>query len=310
MLNQVVLLTTDWACDYWHRPKVAKYTKPVSYRDLHNWNDLAHSCPLAGLGIYKLGKKQDCSKTPFVYIKINGMTYDVGTGNPDFNFEVIQVASTNSDTLRNKLSAENKRLISSIESHALLRILNEMGEKQPNEWLQLAPGGPISTASPSWRDYLGNYFLALEQGTLSDNEVEDRIAFLLKALGFNVIPKGHRIQGAYADGIALYENIGVVYDCKNTQSFAPTEDDIRALKQYTNDEMILQTGRTLYSAFIAKDFQMLPRQGTFHLRMEQLLHLLAVKLKKGSDFNLNGFNLLLQRGRELNDQAIDDYWHP
>jgi len=310
MLNQVILLTTDWEEDYWHKPKTAIYPGKVSYTEVPNWSNLANSCPLAGLGIYYQGRKHDYSSIPFVYIKINGMSYDEGTGNPRFNFEVVRVSKTRSDRFRSKLPSKYHRLISTIQIDDLLKVLGEVGEEEPDEWLKLAIGGAIQKPALTWRDYLGDYFLALERSGLSDDEFEDRIAFLLKALGFRVTPKGHNIEGAYADGIAIHEDIGVVYDCKNRQTFAPTEDDIRALKQYTSDEMTLNSGKTLYGVFISRDFQMQPHQNIFHLQVEPLLYLLAVKLIKGNEFNLNPFKLFLQKGRDLNRQKIDEYWHP
>lgn len=308
-MNQVVLLTTDWAADYWHKPKRAQFTGKVSYRDLPNWSDLADSCPLAGLGIY-YKKKNDYSRRPFVYIQIKGMSYDSGTANPFFTFEVIQASSTSSDALRSRLPSENLALISTIQTDDLLRILREVGEQAPAEWLQLVAGKTAAKTPVSWCEYLGNYFLALEQGTLSDNEFEDRTAFLLKALGFKVTSKGHNIQGPYEDGIAFHEDIGIVYDCKNSQNFAPTEDDIRALKQYATDERTIHSDKTLYSAFISKDFLKPPQQDTFHLRIESLLYLLFIKLIKGSEFNLNPVKLILQKRRELDRKAIDEYWRP
>lgn len=309
MLNQVILLTTDVEDDYWHKPKTAKFWGKVRYTDLPNWNILANSCPLAGLGIY-YQKRRDCSRIPFVYIKIKEMSYDSKTGNPFFDFDVIGVSSTQSDTLRRKLPLKNQLLISTIEIEDLLRVLNEIGEKAPEEWLHWATDKALPKPSLSWRDYLGNYFWGLEHGTLSNNEFEDRIAFLLRALGFKVTQKGYTVPGPYADGVALHEDIGVVYDCKNSQTYTPIESDIRALKQYTNDEATLHSGKTLYSAFISRDFQTPSQQDISHLRVEPLLYLLTVELIRGSEFNLNPFKLILQKRRELNRQTIDEYWRP
>ena len=308
-MSQIILLKTDWACDYWHTSKSARYPGNVSYTDLPTWEELTKSCPVAGLGIYYKGKKGDCSKIPFVYIRVKGMEYDPGTGNPSFHFDVFQVSSAKSDCLLNKLPRANKRLISTIQASDLTRILSELGESPPNEWLQLIERVTPTSISPSWRDYVGKYFLAVEQSSLSDNEFEDRIASLLKALGFVVTQKGHTRQGSNADGIAIYEKICIVYDCKNTDLFLPTESDIRALKLYTTDEKTLQSSEIpLYSAFIARNFQRQPQQSTFHIKAEPLLYLLSVKLVKGRDFNLNPFKLIFQKQKELSRKPIDEFW--
>ena len=307
-MNQVILLTTDWAKDYWHESKTAKYPGKVSYTQVPDWSNLAASCPLPGLGIYYRGRKNDYSRIPFVYIKINEMTYDPGTGNPYFRFEPVRVSKTQSDRLRAKLPPTCRGLISTIQIEDLLNVLSDIGEEPPDEWLKLPIAGTSQKPSLAWRDYLGNYFLELEGSNLSDREFEDRIASTLTALGFKVTQKGHKKEGAYADGVAIHEDTGIVYDCKNSQNYAPTEDDIRALKQYTSEEMTLNSGKALNGAFIARDFRTQPRQNIFHLPVEALLYLLFVKLSKGNEFNLNPFKLLLKKGGELSRRKIDEYW--
>lgn len=310
MLNEVILLTTDWEPDYWNKPKTAIYPGKVKYTDIPNWSNLASSCPLAGLGIYYAGRKHDYSGLRFVYITITRMSYDVGTGNPRFNFEVVRPSKTSSDKLRSKLPPKYLRLISTIPIEDLLNVLSDLGEEEPEEWLKLAVVGVSQKRSPAWREFIGDYFLALERSGLGDNEFEDRIASLLKAIGFRVTQKGHKMEGAYADGIAIHADVGLVYDCKNSETFAPTEDNLRALKQYVGDETTLNRGKNLYGAFVSRGFQAEPYQNIFYLRVESLLYLLAVKLTKGIEFDLNPFALLLQKGKELDFQRIDEYWRP
>jgi len=307
-MNQVILLTTRWSRNYWESTQDAPYKWDVINNGLSNLTDLAKSFPLPALGIYGKGKQEDYSDRNFVYIRIQGITADDKPANGLFHSEPVKPSSTSSNVLRSKLP--DRRLVAVIETDTLLKILNEIGEQPPTQWLQMVTREVVSIKTPSWRDYLGHYFLELESGNMGDNEFEDRIARLLTALGFKVTQKEHSIQGACADGIALHEDIGIVYDCKNTQSYTPTESDVRALKQYTNDEMTLHSEKTLYSAFISRDFQSPPRQDTFHLRVEPLLYLLWVKLVKGSEFNLNPHKLILQKRRELNRETIDEYWRP
>jgi hypothetical protein len=304
-MAQVILLQTNWAGDYWNKAKTAPYTEQVRYTDLPDWVDLANRCPLAGLGIYIRGKQRDYSQERFVYIRITGMSYDPGTGNPSFAFDVIRPSATNSETMRNRLPYENRHLISTMQTDDLLTVLAELGENVPDDWLTLAQDKrPVQV---TWHDWLGTFFLALEQ-SMSDNDFEDRIASLLTAIGFKVTQKGHTIRGPYADGVAIYDDVGIVYDCKNTQNFAPTEDDLRALRQYNADERILQSSKTLYSAFVSRDFRASTQQDIFLVRVVSLLYLLYVKLSMGSDFNLNPLKLILQKGEGLTCQKIDEHW--
>lgn len=184
-MKKVILLATAWAPDYWEFDKEARYPK-TTYRDLTGWEELSKNCPLAGLGMYIKQKENDFRNKPFVYLKITGMRYD-SNETPFFEFKVIKKADTASEKLTKILPEENKKLFSAITLDCLIKILKEIGEEPPKEWVDLIE----SVDSPvDWRDYLGKYFLELKSESLSNAEFEDRIANLLTALGFDVTQKG------------------------------------------------------------------------------------------------------------------------
>ena len=304
-MKKVILLCTAWAPDYWESPKEAPYPKR-KYTDLSDWETLSKNCPLPGIGIYIKQKNKDFRENPFVYLKITGMRYDENDKSPCFNFEPIKESSIESKILMEKLPPENQKLLfSAIDVFQLDKILNEIGEKPPEEWSKLIK---LVIEPAEWYDYIGEYFLELKSGTLNDDEFEDRIADLLTALGFEVTQKGHKLRGEYPDGIAIFDNYGIVYDCKNTAEFTPTKDDIRALEKYLNDEKKVYEDYSLYPAFIAKSFKEHLKPIIFYFSVEDLLYLLYKKLKMGFKFNLSPFKKILSNNMSLNTKTIDNEW--
>ncbi len=304
MAKDVILLTTHWKDDYWHKPKEAKYTGNVRYTEIGNWDYLAQNCPLAALGIYY----RKIETTPFVYLRIQGMRYDPVTQNPFFRFVAIRPSSTPSASLRAELPRHCQGLIGMIAGDQLVQILKAIGEEPPHEWLELVGSGGAGPSQPTWRSWVGEYFLSLEDPKLGDAEFEDRIAALLRAIGFRVEQKGHTLAGPYADGIAIHDDFGLVYDCKNRRNYAPLQEDIRALRQYLADEQVLKPKVKLYAAFIAVGFASSAPANIFHVNTSHLLRLLVARLKVGGDFNLRPLKLILERNLSLDDSVIGQYW--
>jgi len=304
-MKKVILLATGWALDYWESDKEAPYPK-TTYQQLHEWEELSKSCPLAGLGIYIKQREKDFTRIPFVYLKIRGMRYDPDTGKPFFDFKVTKKSSTQSKILTDRLPTENKKLFSAIDAGRLIKILKGIGEKPPEEWLNLVE---LAETHVDWHDYIGKYFLDLKSGNLGNEEFEDRVANLLTALGFDVVQKGHRIQGEYPDGIANFEDESViVYDCKNRVDFIPTAEDNRAIEKYMKDEGKMRKGKTILSAFIAKSFGTASQKDVFYFSIDFLLYLLYKKLSLGSRFNLAPLKKILDNKISLTIETIDKEW--
>jgi hypothetical protein len=304
-MKQVILLATAWGSDYWDSDKEAPYPGR-KYTDLPGWEELSKNCPLAGLGIYIKQKDKDYFAQSFVYLKINGMRYDTDSDTPFFSFKVIKKATASSKSLVDKLPSEARKLFWAMNADDLIKILSEIGETPPKEWLALL--GSVRT-SACWRDYIGTYFLDLQSETLSNDEFEDRVAHLLTALGFDVTQKGHKIKGEYADGIATFDEneCAIVYDCKNTVDFVPTAESVRALEKYFEDEKKVHRGKSLYKAFIAKSFTG-GQRATFFLPVDSLLYLLYKKLTMGSKFTLSPLRKILDSDISLTTEMIDKEW--
>jgi len=307
-MKKVILLATGWEPDYWEKPKIAPYPTK-KYSDLSDWETLSKNCPLAGIGIYikqtLKGKVHDYSNKQFVYLKIKGMDYDRRTKEPLFDFEPIQKSYTESKKLWNKLPDENKKLFSSIDADNLIKILKEIEEEPPKEWLNLIESGK----TPSyWYDYIGKYFLELKNGGLSNDEFEDRIVALLTALGFDVTQKGHKLGGEYPDGVAAFEDeYAIVYDCKNRVNFIPTAEDKRAIRKYLEDEKKVRKEKNLFCAFIAKSFGEVQKD-IFYFSVDAILYLLYKKLIMGFKFSLSPFKKILDDKMNLTIDTIDKEW--
>lgn len=303
-MKKIIILATGWDPNYWGVPKEAPYPKK-SYRELIDWEELSKSCPLPGLGIYIKQKDRDYRNMKFIYLIIKGMRYDSVSEQPYFEFDPIQESSTESWRIINKLPSENTTLFSSIQSDILINILKNIGESPPEEWKILIE---LKETIISWQDYIGKYFLEIESKNLSNEEFEDRVSDLLRALGFDVIQKGHMIPGAYADGIFSLDNYAVVYDCKNTSNFFPSEADKRAIDKYLQDEMRIRKEKKIFPAFIAKSFGRINRGDIFYFNVNSMVYLLYKKLQIGPKFILDPLKKIFENKTLLTNEIVDKEW--
>lgn len=305
-MKKVLLLATAWQSDYWGYDKEAPYPK-TKYKEMAEWDELSKNCPLPGLGIYIKQREKDFSRNKFVYLKITGMRYDSSSGQPYFDFKTIANSNTESKKLTESLPPDNNRkLFSVIQPEKLIGILQNIGERPPEEWKKLIE---IEERITNWRDYIGKYFLEIEERVLSNDEFEDRVAVLFNALGFGVKQKGHRISGEYPDGIVSFDNdYAIVYDCKNTPYFVLSAGDERAIRKYLEDEKKIRSERNIYCVFIAKGFIGEGRKDIFYLPINSLLYLLYKKLSLGSKFTLSPLKKLLDNFTPLKKETIDKEW--
>jgi hypothetical protein len=300
-MKKVILLATTWTPTYWNVSQEAPYPKK-RYKELSDWEELSKNCPLPGLGIYI---KQKDRNMKFSYLLIKGMRYDSVSEQPYFEFAPIHESSTESRELTSKLPNENRTLFSSIQSDTLINILKNIGESPPEEWKNLIE---LKETIISWQDYIGKYFLEIESKNLSNEEFEDRIFNLLKALGFDVIQKGYTIPGAYADGVFSLDIYATVYDCKNTSNFFPNEADKRAIDKYLQDEKRIRKEKKIYSAFIAKSFGEISRGDVFYFNVNSFIYLLYKKIQIGSRFTLDPIKKILEDKIILTNDIIDKEW--
>jgi len=300
-MKKILVLKTFWKKDYWERAKETHYPRR-SYKELEDWEDLEKMLPLPGLGVYIRGKSHDYSREFFVYIKVKGMRYNEN-GEPYFDFEPIGKSHTTSTKLLKRLSG--KALFFSITPKEVFQILEDLGEEPPREWLDLLK----EEKKIIWGGWIGGYFLDLEEKEMGNNEFEDRVADLLKAIGFNVIQKGHKLRGDFPDGIAWVDDYYIVYDCKNQEQYAPTEDDIRAIKKYLEDERKRNGEENkYYPVFIAKSTRIYIKKDVFCIPISSLLYLLYKKLYLGSKFKLGPIKKILDDKNQLTIETIDKEW--
>lgn len=304
-MKKVLLLATGWQPDYWESDQEAPYPR-AKYTDLPEWDSLSKSCPLPGIGRYIKQKDKDLSKNSFVYLKIMGIRYDPDTKHPYFDFKALTKSNIESRILENKLPYDNRKLFSVIETEKLIEILQDIGEEPPEEWGKLIE---IKEEIINWKNFIGKYFLEIEEKTLSNDEFENRIAVLLNALGFETDQRGHKVLGEYPDGIASFgNNYAIVYDCKNTQNFYPSAEDERAIRKYLDDEKKIRSERNIYCAFIAKSFRGQGKKDIFYLPINSLLYLLYKKLFLGSKFILSPLIKIFDNFTPLGEETIDKEW--
>lgn len=304
-MKKILILATALKDDYWESSKKADYPSR-KYTELSDWKDLAGNCNLPGIGIYRKYKDKDLSNNPFVYLEIKGMSYDSSSLAPCFEFEFLEKSNIRSDEIEKKLPQENRGWFSAIDPEELINILKVMGEDPPEKWKELTKENkePID-----WKDYIGKYFLDIEQNRLSNDEFENRVAKLLTALGFEVDQQGHTLKGKYPDGIAFFNNdCAIVYDCKNTKNFSPTADNERAIAEYCRDAQKKFKNKNIYPVFITKDFTKISGKKIFCLKTESLLYLLYKKLFLGVKFSLSPLEVILDQETTLEREKIDNEW--
>lgn len=304
-MKKVLLLATAWQADYWESDKEAPYPK-TKYTDIPEWDDLSKSCPLPGIGRYIKQKDKDFRTKPFVYLIIMGMRYDSSTESPFFTFKTLTKSKKESRILESNIPSVNRRFFSVMDPEKLIAILQNIGEAPPKEWKSLID---IKEQIINWRDYIGEYFLEIEEKTLSNNEFEDRVAALFNALGFKVDQKGHTLPGEYPDGIAPFDSdYAIVYDCKNTHNFISMSQDQRAIKKYLEDEKKIRNENNMYCAFIAKSFKIEGKRGIFYLSINSLLYILYKKIMLGAEFALSPLKKILDDSIPFNHTIIDKEW--
>jgi len=313
MSKRVIVLYTAWKIDYWENPSEAPYPNR-SYKELPNWNELRDSLPLPGIGVYIKQREKDYAERPFIYLRIKGMRYD-HRGQPYFDFEPI--SQGNSRSMDFSLKIGKHPLFEALSFDEAMRILNELAEKPPESWQKLAQAEKLA----EWRDWIGKHYLHVESEDISNDSFEDLVAELFTALGFEVEQMGHKKYGTYPDGKLVTPSpydFALIYDCKNTKNFYPTEDDKRALKNYIdkfNADIKAEYGhiKTVYSCFVAKSFASSLTSASevgadILLDTTSLIFLLYKRLRLGIKFRLTPLKDACEYKLKLSIKLINDKW--
>jgi hypothetical protein len=301
-----IILETDWQYNYWEKEMPGQYTKS-DFRTRPGWEDYRKSCPLPALGMYT-GRYKDYK---FDYLMIKEIKLNE-IGEPHFDYEFLAKSSTRSEFLDLALPKRNQRFFHTLSNQELRLVISKLKENPPKTWVDLLGGQftPGPSVSVGWEEYVGRYFLEMNQPSLSNQEFEDRVADLLTAIGFDVLQKGHRLEGEYPDGVASYAGeFALVYDCKNAVKYFPSAEHIRALEKYYKDEKIVtEKHRQLFCGFIAKSFDTQNQKNAYLISTEALLYLLYKKLSLGARFNLKLIKKILVNRSLLTKELIDKEW--
>ncbi|HEX2787377.1 MAG TPA: hypothetical protein VHP32_05675 [Ignavibacteria bacterium] len=300
-MSKVIILATKRK-NFWEKANDADFLETeVNFKEFKNNFEL----PVIAIGRYY----KDSSKEKFSYIKIKDIrNFD---SKVYFSFEPFLKSDIESNKLEDWLRSFNfnYRLACSVDTNKISEFYKKNSNLIPSFFIRSNHKEEIT-----WKDYVGKYYLELEN-ELNDNDFEDRVARLLQALGFEVIQIGYKIIGAYADGVALIKNVntkyGIVYDCKNSNSFYPEDKFLRALEKYREHEINKRDISELHPVFISKKFEKIEKSEKFrcqYFEIESLLFLLSVKLKKGNLFTLSPFKNILSSKQTLSIDLIKKEW--
>jgi len=313
----VILLSTNWSNTFFHNNgRAPYYGNPNLFRF---WDNFANNCPFPAIGFYRdhiTGRAN--SATNYVYINVNGIEHDDRT--LYFSYEYLLNSNTRSIDLMNSLPLNNRNLLfTSIDENDLYEIFNRLNETPPNIWVNFnnqqineIPRNGVELIQPTieFNGFIGNYFTEIIHENLANNEFEDRVKSLLTALGFDVIQRGHIVQGRFPDGYAQFDNNILVYDCKNSNNYFPIAEDSNALDGYLNQARNLYPGNNLFSAFIAKSYSNNLPPNYIYFSIDSLNYLLYKKLILGNGFNLLPLLNILSQGQILTRILIDINWFP
>lgn len=310
-MPKILLLYTNFGPPYWDREgKPARYTKR-SFTQLRDWHELKKSLPVPALGIH-FNKYKDL---PFSYMTVIGMEYD-DQGFPTFDYRCIQKSERASAQLLEKLhNPAIGTLFEARDATVVLSLLTDLGEQPPQEWVTLLSSKQTLPTLEAWREWVGQHFLHLLDPGISNDDFEDVIAEIFRALGFEVNQMGHKRVGSYPDGTLVppTADFAIVYDCKNTDNYYPTAEHQRALAEYLEKEgkrlQEQKRVRSVYSMFIARSFAQAELKGAhIFISADDLLYALFKRLRLGKDFALTAFDDLAKRNGRIDRQFMDREW--
>ena len=300
-MKRVLVLCTSWSGDYWESNDTIPYLKTsMKLIQIQHLKSLKSELPLAGIGVYTKGKDRDFTSQPPCFLIIKDITENE-RGELQFDFQYVsKMREITSSTFLDEMKIQS--LISTLPGGKVLSTLKRFGIKPPAEWQKLLEAK--TTLMPTWQDWIGKRFQEILQ-TISNNDYEDRIAEIFRALGFEVEQLGYKKEGEYPDGIAYAKDFAIIYDCKNRSNYFLTASDKRAIITYIQDakrRIKEQRGiERVYFAIIAhsyggvesiNDIEKETFSKGFLLTSEAMLYLLYKKISMGPSFLLVDFEKL------------------
>lgn len=305
--SEILVLCTDWRCDFWDKDGEAPYPK----RNVGPVIRLRSQLPIAGIGIYTQGRKQDCRAVPPSYLSVKGIRTNE-KGEPVFDFEVIgKIEGMTSSRLLEAVG--DKGLFFTLKAEETAAVLSRLGAKPPPRWESL-----VGRSVPSsWEEWIGSRFSRI-LGEISNDGYEDRAKELFVALGFEVDQMGHLRPGEFPDGVLYGKDFALVYDCKNRRDYFLNAEDKRAMITYVQKwRKRIQEEKDIEDisfAFLAHSFDVSTRNldetvkearapGTM-ITSEALLYVLYQKLTLGRRFVQDDFRTLITR-RSVTKEEVE-----
>lgn len=304
-INKIIMLKTNWANNYWSQEQLgAPYRTQYINLPLEN---LRRLLPLPAIGIYIDGDSGDFSREPFQFMKIMGINEE----GENIKFHTIPLPTETIASVQ--VPRRTNNLFEVIEHpQQIIAWLNEQTITSPPEWLELVNRQPQPTNQETWQDWIGEHFKKLNSNNISNDEFEDIVADIFRAIGFEVEQMGHKRPGAFPDGILKTSSqlgFAFVYDCKNSSNYHLPAADSRAMSDYLeNEQRRLREGEPnlkVYPLFIAKSFS--NNFGEAGFTADNLLYLLYKRLKLGKNFSLLPFEEAWRRKKIAKD-FIDKNW--
>ena len=295
-MNEVLILCTDWAQNYWEIDQTAPYPK----RSISPIRHLKHAQMIPGIGMYIKGKKKDLSSISPCFILVKSVEENE-KGEPLFQFHFLKkMENISSAQLDGEIGSHS--LFFGLPKEQILSIFNKIGIEAPSEWIMLL-GEEIQ---PSWRSWIGEHFLRILR-SVSTHEYEDKVTETFRALGFEVKQMGYKKEGEYPDGVIKSPDFSIVYDCKNCSNYFLDAKDKRAMIKYIQDakRRIREQSKIekVYFAIIAHSYDQRTRNLSeieketsakgILLTSETMLYLLFKKLALGRLFLLTDFEGLI-----------------
>jgi len=293
--------------DYWEKDRIAPYPK----RSIRAVEHLRNALPAPAIGVYIKQRERDFTHIIPCFLAVRNISENE-KGEPLFDFHfVAKMEGVTSLDFLSKIG--QKGLFFTVPQEKVLRALHSFGIVPPAEWRMLLE----ERIQPSWRDWIGKHFEEILQ-QISNQEYEDRVAEILKALGFELEQMGNKREGEYPDGIIYSRDFAMVYDCKNRSNYFLDAKDKRAMIRYVQyaQRRIREQKRIekVYFAFAAKSYKEILRnldsieketltKGAL-FTSETLLYLLYKKLSQGPSFLLVDFEELVS-GQIITKETID-----
>ena len=292
-MREVLILCTGWSENYWETNSMVRYPG----RGLETIQYLKEGLPLAGIGVYIKHRDKDLSSNPPCFLIVNEINEN-DRGELQFSIQFVsKIENLPSHRLLSRIGFQD--LFFSMPGEKLLEVLDRLGVRIPSQWRMLVE------ESLRWRDWIGKHFQEVLKPA-SNEDYEDRVAEIFRAIGFEVDQFGYRKEGEYPDGIIYAKDFAVVYDYKNRFNYSLDARDKRAMISYVQQarrRIEEQYGiRKVYFAFIAPSYGNVDYLSDIEkdsstkgalFTSEALLYLLFKKLSMGKSFLLADFEKLV-----------------